>query len=839
MQREKTTKLISQTYLLFITLYVFVFVDFTVAATTTWTNSSGNNLWNDVNNWDNGLPSIDKDVIIDDQDATVCIGIGSHQAKSVSLSGFIDIVQNANLILSDGAGYNLSIGRYFQDNNSALNVDGGNITIVRENLVVGEYGKGTLNLKSGIVDASQAWQCFVGRRDGSSGHIQLDGGVLKVPSLVMDPEGGGTNTSSIDITAGQIILNGNKISLIEDLLARGKITGYGGQVPVVYDYNAVQNHTIVLVEQPENVQININPNEVVNSEILGLGWVVGPLWMPSDLQKREEFFNLFGEAKQSRIRVIFNYYEWEDPNNDDDNAWTSPQIFLNDSFGGFVWNGGQLHEKFRYLLDYCQNNGIDVVVIQGRCDLKLWLRPDYYADPNSYPLSYEEYLADAEEFGENLAALLYYLKVQANNGQGYDCVKYYSIWNEPGGGTFDYALDHVDYPGCLNLLHKQVHDHLIYYDQLMGTGIESQLTSLGRDGNPFFRNCPAAGHPMEIWSKMLGEGILQYLELPDGIPYEIIDWPNGDEYIDIISIHDYWGVFDYDANNPSAYKSGTIKDWLLNGQIGNSLQQITDYDIDGQIEPIVLDEIGSFAYSGENEQPSYDNSLYIAEVLVRAFQLNGVRGLTRWAWNAHAGYAAVSYPGCWYELEPLGVVHAVNEHYYPYILLTRNVEKNSNVLLTTVNGGSDDTKGTETWPISVTQRVWASAFISPAETISLVVVNDSYKAKDLMLAFGQYVPPIIDKYYVSSAQYDDLYHQEVVQIIQHAGKFNDIVSPRSINVYVTRIPGDINGDRNVDIGDLIRLVDNWLFNCEFYRPEDINGDCVVNMIDFTELAENW
>ena len=62
--------------------------------------------------------------------------------------------------------------------------------------------------------------------------------------------------------------------------------------------------------------------------------------------------------------------------------------------------------------------------------MKRWL--DQKADENGI-VSYEEYLARAQEFGENVAAFLYYLKTRANNGKGYDCVKYYGLWNEPGG----------------------------------------------------------------------------------------------------------------------------------------------------------------------------------------------------------------------------------------------------------------------------------------------------------------------------------------------------------------------------------------------------------------------
>jgi hypothetical protein len=54
------------------------------------------------------------------------------------------------------------------------------------------------------------------------------------------------------------------------------------------------------------------------------------------------------------------------------------------------------------------------------------------------------------------------------------------------------------------------------------------------------------------------------------------------------------------------------------------------------------------------------------------------------------------------------------------------------------------------------------------------------------------------------------------------------------------LDGDINGDCKVDLEDLTRLTEKWLYVC---KPgsiaEDINRDGFVNLIDYAMLAKSW
>lgn len=551
---------------------------------------------------------------------------------------------------------------------------------------------------------------------------------------------------------------------------------------------SIDTNAEVVTIEAEVVAIEVDAEQVINSDIIGVGWYFGPEWIPDNEVHRQQFFDYFEAAEIPFLRLIFAYFEWEDPNNDDDDPWTSPKEFLyNPNFDGFVWNegGAEPNERLIYLLDYCEENDIWVELNNWESDLKTWIRPEFYADVNSYPIDYNDYLADAEEFGENIAALIYYLKTEANNGKGYDCIKYYAVWNEPSGGHLDYDLAHVDFPGCVNLLNKQVYDHLAYYDQQMGTDVLNQIECIGLEAYPFWRNSPASGHPSETWSEMVGKGIIQYLEEPDGLPGEITDWPDGDPYMDYISIHDYWSVFDYDANYPlqKDFQPRPLQKRLLDEVVKPTVQQIAQYDIDGQIEPVFLGDLGAFAYCWCVTEPaSYKHSLYIAEATLRALQIEGITSIVRWAWNSHIGYAAVSYPGCWYKSEPFDKVHVIDENYYPNLLLTKYLKRHSDVLYTKVTGGADASYDYEDWAVEA-QRVWAGAFKTPTGPMTLLVVNDSYLPKNITIDFGEKIAGTIDKFYVTSQAYNRI---STDRLKRQNGKFTDILPAQSIVVYVER-----------------------------------------------------
>jgi hypothetical protein len=544
------------------------------------------------------------------------------------------------------------------------------------------------------------------------------------------------------------------------------------------------------------VKISVDFNNVINNDIVGVGWNFGPLWIPekTDEKSYAGFFNAVKDSGQPWIRIMTQYYEWEGktvdgkfvPGNDDDNPYSDTRTLFDGTNKGFVWNTEQgLHPNIIAILDYCEQNDIWVEFNNWETELKTWIdRPVYKkkrAD-SELPVTYAEYLRDAEEFGENVAAVVYYLKTKANNGKGYSCIKYYALWNEPNGGHKDYDFIHFDFPGCLNLIHKTVHEHLVKYDKDMGTNVMNEIQCIGLEGFPFSRHCPMAGHPTDTWPEMLGNGVLKYLEPPDGEEGEITEWPDGGPYMDIISIHDYWATFDYDIKNPLNKANNPLEKYLIKTQVMKSLDQIRKYDLKN-VKPLFINELGSFNYSSENSTSPYTHSLYVVEAAVRMLNVDGVKAVSRWAWNMHLGYAAVSFPGCWWETEPKGVFHVIDNNFYPYTLLTKYAKRGSDVVKTTVTGSEDSSYATEKWAVKAA-RVWPAGFKTKDDKLSLVIVNDSYLEKDVEISMtGLTGESGLMKYYVTQDKCDKIYEGTKIDVSTKNNIVKDKVLPRSITVY--------------------------------------------------------
>jgi hypothetical protein len=524
----------------------------------------------------------------------------------------------------------------------------------------------------------------------------------------------------------------------------------------------------------QEVEIQINPLEIINDQIIGFGWNAHPHNTPNKgTPALDTYFKYFLETDQSWMRMIWPNAEWESENDDDD-PWTRPS-----DFSGFEWNiKGSLDWRIHYMLDQCEQNDIHVEINNWSTLDKQWI--NHTLDSNGFVTEIEAQ-NKAEEFGENIAALLYYLKTEANNGKGYDCVKYYAIWNEPGGGYEGHDFITFDYPGYHNLLYNQVKAHLDYYDEIEGTNITQELASMGLENHPTWRNSKYGG--VGGWDNLIGEGVLQYLESPNGMPGEITNWPSADSSIDFISIHDYNSGFDHDKYSPQEHNQGTIAERLLPHVVKLALDQIADYDIDGQIEPLLFNEIGAHYIATENDLPQFKHGLYTVEALTRSANI-GLSGGSMWNLNNHKFFAAISYPGCWWgETEPKGVVHPIPENYYPYKLLCQAMKRGDTIVGTTVTGGSDNSKGDQTFTVPETQRVWASAIINDHET-KIIVINDSYNSKSIGINCSG-IPQTGQKQFVSASKYGWI-RSEIIRVSDNV--ITDNIEPRSITLY--KFPGD-------------------------------------------------
>ncbi len=109
------------------------------------------------------------------------------------------------------------------------------------------------------------------------------------------------------------------------------------------------------------------------------------------------------------------------------------QLMYEPGRGKFDWENEEMKTLYS-ILDYCQNNGVDVFLQQ------MWSEVDWNSFPGVHPLISAP--RSLEDYGEGLASLADHL-IRA---RGYSCIKYLCITNEPPGGTWGYWWSSGSYP---------------------------------------------------------------------------------------------------------------------------------------------------------------------------------------------------------------------------------------------------------------------------------------------------------------------------------------------------------------------------------------------------------
>ena len=161
----------------------------------------------------------------------------------------------------------------------ALTVDGGNLVISADDLLLGKNGgSGTLNIISGTIDVARDFE--VG--GGNPGIVNMTGGTITVADDFMIPEviastaevnldggtiivnddlnmraDGDTMNGKLNITAGTLIIDANVVSIVQGYIDNGWITAYGGNGTLQLDYDVTNEGQTTL----KGVH-KLNPNPI-------------------------------------------------------------------------------------------------------------------------------------------------------------------------------------------------------------------------------------------------------------------------------------------------------------------------------------------------------------------------------------------------------------------------------------------------------------------------------------------------------------------------------------------------------------------------------------------------
>jgi hypothetical protein len=223
----------------------------TPALTYNWDAGGGaDRSWTTPSNWDrDALPLITDephlDLVSGTEDGPL-VNTDTAVALDVRIGGPLGGAEWCTLTIADGG--LLTVDEWIMagsDNTSSrsgvLNMTGGvlnlgAVTPSRGNLNIGHTGsatKGFLYMTGGVIYAPATF--FIAKYDGTTGEAHLDGGVIYTGNLQMATGIG--CTASMDVTAGTLIIDGDKTATVNGYVASGWITAYGGTGTLNVDYN--------------------------------------------------------------------------------------------------------------------------------------------------------------------------------------------------------------------------------------------------------------------------------------------------------------------------------------------------------------------------------------------------------------------------------------------------------------------------------------------------------------------------------------------------------------------------------------------------------------------------
>ena len=205
------------------------------AATMTWTDAGPDDLWSTLTNWDSGtVPTSNDKAQISMLPGAIIANEGAV-AKEVRI-GVGDVGATGALTVDGGT---LTEVRWFNiahsnGTNGTLNMNSGAIT-VSDTLNVGRGGSSTLNMNGGTITVTGDFQIALNAE--STGHVNLDGGIINAGNFVMRSKAGAVGT--MDVRGGTLIIDGDQFSTVQGYIddPNGWITAYGGDGTLLLDYD--------------------------------------------------------------------------------------------------------------------------------------------------------------------------------------------------------------------------------------------------------------------------------------------------------------------------------------------------------------------------------------------------------------------------------------------------------------------------------------------------------------------------------------------------------------------------------------------------------------------------
>lgn len=187
---------------------------------------------------------------------------------AVGISGTGDIQMVDGTLSTDGQfvfGYNST-------STGTMTMSGG--TIIASTFELGYNGEGTVTMTGGVINTDYL---DVGRFDTGTGHLQLDGGVINVSTNFRMRLR--TSTGTVDITLGEIIIDGDQTAAVTNYKNDGWLTAYGESDNVLIDYDNINPGKTTVKSSIVCPSVDLNNDCVIDFEdlaILASQWLQGP-----------------------------------------------------------------------------------------------------------------------------------------------------------------------------------------------------------------------------------------------------------------------------------------------------------------------------------------------------------------------------------------------------------------------------------------------------------------------------------------------------------------------------------------------------------------------------------
>jgi hypothetical protein len=217
-----------------------------------WTDLGTDHLWSTPENWDLGrVPTLDDEVLIDVPAAAAPNGPVIQDGIDAKAKGiWTEAAGEFTLTMTGGT---LEVAEWIWwghgvDSFGIWDMSGGDIIVGSEFELGWGGGAGTLTITGGMIITAEV---AIPTGSGAFGGLYLYGGTYNVTTV------GGLNVTEngmIDITEGTLVLEGDETAKINDLIAAGLVTAYGGVGKFKIEYHPRKNETTVTaIPAPEPV----------------------------------------------------------------------------------------------------------------------------------------------------------------------------------------------------------------------------------------------------------------------------------------------------------------------------------------------------------------------------------------------------------------------------------------------------------------------------------------------------------------------------------------------------------------------------------------------------------